>query len=112
MVVALDDCTMSVMTAPQNVPSSGVAAAFSITVFRGGAGERLEPVGHHRHAQQEQADAADDRNERSPNFLPAPRFVHGANIPSVALGDALVDLTAPERDLSRNSRQRRLSIKG
>jgi len=25
MVVALDDCTKSVMTAPQNVPCSGVA---------------------------------------------------------------------------------------
>ena len=31
--------------------------------LQSGAGERLEPVGHHRHAQKEQADAADDRNE-------------------------------------------------
>lgn len=31
MVVALDDCTKSVMTAPQNVPCSGVAAAFANT---------------------------------------------------------------------------------
>ena len=30
--------------------------------LQGRAGERLEPVGHYRHAQKEQADAADDRN--------------------------------------------------
>jgi hypothetical protein len=43
MVVALDDCTMSVITAPQNVPSSGVAAAFSITVFRAVPARALSP---------------------------------------------------------------------
>jgi hypothetical protein len=63
IVVALDDCTMSVITAPQNVPSSGVAAGFLHHRLQSRAGERLEPVGHHRHAQKEQADAADDRNE-------------------------------------------------
>jgi len=34
MVVALDDCTRSVMTAPQKVPRSDVAAAFASTVRR------------------------------------------------------------------------------
>ena len=43
IVVALDDCTMSVITAPQNVPSSGVAAAFSITVFRAVPASALSP---------------------------------------------------------------------
>ena len=43
IVVALDDCTMSVMIAPQNVPSSGVAAAFSITVFRAVPASALSP---------------------------------------------------------------------
>ena len=33
-------------------------------LLQGRAGERLEPVGHYRHAQQEQADAADDRDDR------------------------------------------------
>src|SRR5271169_4614788 len=32
MVVALDDCTRSVTTAPQNAPDSGVAAALPSTV--------------------------------------------------------------------------------
>ena len=32
MVVALDDCTSSVTTAPQNAPESGVAAALLSTV--------------------------------------------------------------------------------
>ncbi len=43
IVVALDDCTMSVMIAPQNVPRSGVAAAFSITVFRAVPARALSP---------------------------------------------------------------------
>ena len=43
IVVALDDCTISVITAPQNVPSSGVAAAFSITVLRAVPASALSP---------------------------------------------------------------------
>ena len=43
MVVALDDCTRSVMIAPQNVPSSGVAAAFSNTVLSAVPASALSP---------------------------------------------------------------------
>ena len=43
MVVALEDCTMRVITAPQNVPSNGVAAAFSMTVFRAVPASALRP---------------------------------------------------------------------
>ena len=43
MVVALDDCTSRVMTAPQNVPSSGVAAALSITCFKAVPASALSP---------------------------------------------------------------------
>ena len=32
---------------------------------QGGSGERLQPVGHHRHAEQEQPDAAEDRDGRA-----------------------------------------------
>jgi hypothetical protein len=40
---ALDDCTSSVIAAPQNAPSNGVAAAFSNTVFRAAPASALSP---------------------------------------------------------------------
>ena len=71
IVVALDDCTISVITAPQNVPSSGVAAAFSITVLRAVPASAFSPS----------VITAMPRRNRPmpptietvfPNFLPAP----------------------------------------
>jgi hypothetical protein len=43
MVVALDDCTSSVMTAPQNVPRSDVAAAFVSTRRKAEPATALRP---------------------------------------------------------------------
>jgi hypothetical protein len=43
MVVALDDCTKSVMIAPQNVPWSGVAAAFANTPRKAVPARALSP---------------------------------------------------------------------
>ena len=83
MVVALDDCTRSVMTAPQNVPSSGVAAAFSITVFRAVPASALSPS---------VITAMPRRNRPTPptmetivsNFPPDPLCDSAAGTPSVA----------------------------
>jgi len=43
MVVALDDCTRSVTTAPENAPRSGVAAALPSTVRRAGPASVFKP---------------------------------------------------------------------
>ena len=44
MVVALDDCTRSVTTAPQNEPRSGVAAALLSTVRSAEPANALRPA--------------------------------------------------------------------
>ena len=91
IVVALDDCTMSVITAPQNVPSSGVAAAFSITVLRAVPASALSPS---------VITAMPRRNRPTPptietrvsKFPPGHCvFVHSGNIAPLARREALVD---------------------
>jgi len=53
MVAALEDCTISVTTAPQNAPDRGIAAAFLKDRPQPRSGEPLEAAGHHAHAKQE-----------------------------------------------------------
>ena len=96
MVVALDDCTRSVMTAPQNVPSSGVAAAFSITCFKAVPASALSPS---------VMTAMPSRNRPTPptmetivsKFPPGPCVIPQWERPSVAREDALVDRPASRR---------------
>ncbi len=114
IVVALDDCTIRVITAPQNVPSSGVAAAFSITVLRAVPASALSPS---------VITAMPRRKRPTPPTIetrvskcPPGRYVyvHGGNMHPLAREGALVDhrLTAgsAERGLSRDSQRRRVCV--
>jgi hypothetical protein len=90
MVVALDDCTRRVMIAPQNVPSRGVAAAFSNTVFNAVPARALSPS---------VITAMPSRNRPTPptietvvsNFPPGPCVIPQWESTWIARGDALVE---------------------
>jgi hypothetical protein len=61
LVAVLDDCTSSVTIAPQNAPERRVRR-LAENGAQHRSRQRLQSVGHHGHAEQEQPDAAENGN--------------------------------------------------